>query len=268
MAARQQRVEKIECNHSGDISCVKPLHKQVKRFIAQADQLCAKRNQRFTALRKQVLSLVSGGYDSCVASYDSIRRGMETHYCFFNLGGRAHEGEPCLFVARKQFGADADDRFCGIEELISDARVPRRGGSGHTDAVDVVFVEDRSVLAERFDGAGDRIWGELPAGPDATAESGDGVHACQRFGVGSRAATDQQPGRVGAAIDRGEDGIRHGSTLQHAPVVEEICARRTATRRLPDRAEIRSHPHGPRPRQSVSRSDGGHRSADAGTPRS
>ena len=58
MAARQQRVEKIECNHSGDISCVKPLHKQVKRFIAQADQLCAKRNQRFTALRKQVLSLV------------------------------------------------------------------------------------------------------------------------------------------------------------------------------------------------------------------
>ena len=27
-----------------------------------------------------VLSLVSGGFDSCVASYDVIRRGMETHY--------------------------------------------------------------------------------------------------------------------------------------------------------------------------------------------
>lgn len=38
-----------------------------------------------------VLSLISGGYDSCVASYDVIRRGMDTHYCFFNLGGRAHE---------------------------------------------------------------------------------------------------------------------------------------------------------------------------------
>ena len=58
MAARQQKTVKIECHHSGEISCVKPLHKQVKRFIEQADQLCVKRKQRFTDLRKQVLSLV------------------------------------------------------------------------------------------------------------------------------------------------------------------------------------------------------------------
>jgi len=38
-----------------------------------------------------VLSLISGGFDSAVASYDVIRRGMDTHYLFFNLGGRAHE---------------------------------------------------------------------------------------------------------------------------------------------------------------------------------
>lgn len=38
-----------------------------------------------------VLSLVSGGFDSTVASYLSIRRGIRTHFCFFNLGGRAHE---------------------------------------------------------------------------------------------------------------------------------------------------------------------------------
>ena len=38
-----------------------------------------------------VLSLMSGGYDSSVASFDMIRRGMETHFCFFNLGGHAHE---------------------------------------------------------------------------------------------------------------------------------------------------------------------------------
>lgn len=38
-----------------------------------------------------VLSLISGGYDSSVASYDMMRRGMQTHYCFFNLGGHAHE---------------------------------------------------------------------------------------------------------------------------------------------------------------------------------
>lgn len=38
-----------------------------------------------------VLSLVSGGFDSIVASYLTMKRGMLTHFCFFNLGGRAHE---------------------------------------------------------------------------------------------------------------------------------------------------------------------------------
>ena len=37
-----------------------------------------------------VLSLLSGGFDSAVASYLCIRRGLQTHYCFFNLGGKAH----------------------------------------------------------------------------------------------------------------------------------------------------------------------------------
>ncbi len=38
-----------------------------------------------------VLSLISGGFDSSVSSYLCIRRGLQTHYCFFNLGGKAHE---------------------------------------------------------------------------------------------------------------------------------------------------------------------------------
>ena len=38
-----------------------------------------------------VLSLISGGFDSSVSSYLCIKRGLQTHYCFFNLGGRAHE---------------------------------------------------------------------------------------------------------------------------------------------------------------------------------
>lgn len=38
-----------------------------------------------------VLSLVSGGFDSSVASYLMMQRGMRNHFCFFNLGGRAHE---------------------------------------------------------------------------------------------------------------------------------------------------------------------------------
>jgi len=37
------------------------------------------------------LSLISGGFDSTVASYLSMRRGVKTHYVFFSLGGVAHE---------------------------------------------------------------------------------------------------------------------------------------------------------------------------------
>ncbi|MEH6625132.1 MAG: tRNA uracil 4-sulfurtransferase ThiI [Motiliproteus sp.] len=38
-----------------------------------------------------VLSLMSGGFDSTVSSYMTMRRGCKTHFCFFNLGGAAHE---------------------------------------------------------------------------------------------------------------------------------------------------------------------------------
>ena len=37
------------------------------------------------------LSLISGGYDSSVASFMAMRRGMNVNYCFFNLGGHGHE---------------------------------------------------------------------------------------------------------------------------------------------------------------------------------
>ncbi|MCB5161220.1 tRNA uracil 4-sulfurtransferase ThiI [Marinomonas algarum] len=38
-----------------------------------------------------VLSLMSGGFDSTVSSFMTMSRGLKTHFCFFNLGGDAHE---------------------------------------------------------------------------------------------------------------------------------------------------------------------------------
>ena len=38
-----------------------------------------------------ILSLMSGGFDSTVASYLTMKRGIKTHFIFFNLGGVAHE---------------------------------------------------------------------------------------------------------------------------------------------------------------------------------
>ncbi|NMP32861.1 tRNA 4-thiouridine(8) synthase ThiI [Thalassotalea sp. M1531] len=43
------------------------------------------------ATQEDVLSLMSGGFDSGVASYQMIKKGARTHFCFFNLGGTAHE---------------------------------------------------------------------------------------------------------------------------------------------------------------------------------
>ncbi len=63
--------------------------------------------------QEPVLSLVSGGFDSTVASYQMIRRGMRTHYCFFNLGGRAHEVgvKEIAFYLWRKYGASHRVKF-------------------------------------------------------------------------------------------------------------------------------------------------------------
>ncbi len=41
--------------------------------------------------QEDVLSLISGGYDSGVSSYLFMKRGCRVHYLFFNMGGDLHE---------------------------------------------------------------------------------------------------------------------------------------------------------------------------------
>ncbi|MDQ2076029.1 tRNA uracil 4-sulfurtransferase ThiI [Marinimicrobium sp. ABcell2] len=63
-----------------------------------------------------VLSLISGGFDSTVSTYLTIKRGMRTHYCFFNLGGRAHEmavKEVAYFLWQK-YGASHSVKFVTV----------------------------------------------------------------------------------------------------------------------------------------------------------
>jgi thiamine biosynthesis protein ThiI len=71
-----------------------------------------------------VLSLISGGFDSTVSSYLTIKRGIRTHYCFFNLGGRAHEvavKEVAYFLWRK-FGASHRVMFVTVpfEDVVAE----------------------------------------------------------------------------------------------------------------------------------------------------
>lgn len=72
----------------------------------------------------QVLSLISGGYDSCVASYQCIQRGMQTHFLFFNLGGLAHEVgvKQAAHFLWERYGSSHRTGFISVafEEVVED----------------------------------------------------------------------------------------------------------------------------------------------------
>ena len=70
----------------------------------------------------EVLSLVSGGFDSTVASYLTCKRGLITHFLFFNLGGPAHElgaKEVSYFLWRK-YGSSHPVKFISVpfEQIV------------------------------------------------------------------------------------------------------------------------------------------------------
>jgi len=66
--------------------------------------------------QESVLSLISGGFDSGVSSYQLIKRGSRVHYCFFNLGGAAHEigVKQVAYQLWKRFGASHRVKFISI----------------------------------------------------------------------------------------------------------------------------------------------------------
>jgi thiamine biosynthesis protein ThiI len=71
-----------------------------------------------------VLSLISGGFDSTVSSYLTMERGLRTHFCFFNLGGRDHEigvKEVAIYLWMK-YGCGQRVRFISVpfEEVVAE----------------------------------------------------------------------------------------------------------------------------------------------------
>jgi len=75
-------------------------------------------------MQGDVLSLMSGGFDSTVASYLTMKRGMKTHFIFFNLGGAAHEvgvKQVALYLW-SQFGASHRVHFVSVpfEDVVEE----------------------------------------------------------------------------------------------------------------------------------------------------
>jgi thiamine biosynthesis protein ThiI len=69
------------------------------------------------ATQEDVLSLMSGGFDSGVSSYQMIKKGARTHYCFFNLGGAAHEVgvKQVSYYLWNKFGASHKVKFFAVD---------------------------------------------------------------------------------------------------------------------------------------------------------
>lgn len=65
---------------------------------------------------ENVITLVSGGYDSSVAAYLMLRRGLRSHYLFFNLGGVAHEVgvRQVVHYLWDRYGASHGARFISV----------------------------------------------------------------------------------------------------------------------------------------------------------
>ena len=70
-----------------------------------------------------VISLISGGFDSSVASFFTMCRGMRTHFCFFNLGGRQHElgVKEVAYYLWSKYGASSRVKFIAVpfEEVVA-----------------------------------------------------------------------------------------------------------------------------------------------------
>lgn len=76
------------------------------------------------AAQEDVLSLISGGFDSGVASFQFIKRGSRTHYCFFNLGGAQHEigVKQVAYHLWKTYGESHKVKFVTVpfEEVVTE----------------------------------------------------------------------------------------------------------------------------------------------------
>ena len=79
------------------------------------------------ATQEDVLSLLSGGFDSGVASFQFIKRGCRVHYCFFNLGGAAHEigVKQVAYHLWNRFGSSHRVRFTAVDFRAGGRRDPR-----------------------------------------------------------------------------------------------------------------------------------------------
>lgn len=103
--------------------------------------------------QEDVLSLISGGFDSGVSSYMLMRRGCRVHYCFFNLGGAAHEigVKQVAHYLWNRFGSSHKVRFVAVNFEPVVGEILEKVEDGQMGVVlKRMFVRAASQIAERY----------------------------------------------------------------------------------------------------------------------
>ena len=104
--------------------------------------------------QEDVLSLISGGFDSGVSSYMLLRRGSRVHYCFFNLGGAAHEigVKQMAYHIWQRYGSSHKVRFVAINFEGVVGEILENVDNGQMGVVlKRMMVRAASQIAQRFD---------------------------------------------------------------------------------------------------------------------
>lgn len=183
--------------------------------------------------QESVLSLISGGFDSSVSSYHCIRRGLQTHYCFFNLGGRAHElavKEVALYLWMK-YHTSHRVKFISVpfEGVVSEILE-------RVDNAQMGVILKRMMLR-----AAERVAAELDIKALVTGESVAQVSSQTLINLSViDTATDTLVLRPLATSDKQEiiDTARHIGTEEFSKHIPEYCAvisRNPTTRARPER---------------------------------
>ncbi|MBE4593099.1 tRNA 4-thiouridine(8) synthase ThiI [Vibrio navarrensis] len=104
--------------------------------------------------QEDVLSLISGGFDSGVSSYLHIKRGSKVHYCFFNLGGPAHEigVKQVAHYLWNKYGSSAKVRFISVDFEPVVGEILEKVEDGQMGVVlKRMFMRAAGMVAEKFD---------------------------------------------------------------------------------------------------------------------
>ena len=103
--------------------------------------------------QEDVLSLISGGFDSGVSSYLHIKRGSKTHYCFFNLGGPVHEigvKQVSHFLWNK-YGSSAKVKFISVDFEPVVAEILEKVDDGQMGVIlKRMFMRAAGAVADKF----------------------------------------------------------------------------------------------------------------------